>query len=154
MTERHDFPQPDPLFVLAYVWHVGPLIVGVGHCRVIEYEHQNGPEGAERVVVPEALARLIDDPAAWWWNGDTAVPRESSGIDASGAMVAANGADEVAITGIPPGARLWISGTMNIRDLAVDDDHLALTTTQPGLMRVRIVCPPPYLTWEHDIHAT
>jgi len=154
MSTMQDQPQPSPHMPMACVWHIGGKIVAFGHAPISDYDRQSGPDGAEREVIPLATFAAMSSPEAWCWDGAAVVPRQSSSIAASTASIRANGVDEVAITGIPAGSRLRLSGAITLPDTPLDDDHLSLTTTQPGRLMVRIICPPPYLNWEHAIDAT
>ena len=155
MTDMFDFPQPDGLMPIHFIWHVGPTIVGAGHSRFQEYDAQAGPPGADHHAISTADAVALEaNLRGWWFDGVAIVRRVPAPIHLNSQIIEANGLDEAVISDIPAGCLVSLQGPLlRVRGQPITAPTVTLTSTTPGQLRVWIACPPPFQDWEGVIDA-
>lgn len=155
MTETTE----DFVLVCYFIWHRDGAIVGTGCCPaelappLVGPSINPGPPGATFASIPADVSQAMGDPDRWWWNGQDVVPRELSPVAISTNTIAADGLEEVTISGIPAGTEISISGALVVPWTPVEGGSVTLTSTEPGRLSIRLRMPPPYLDWRGTVNA-
>lgn len=105
----------------------------------------------EKIVFVDALPPL---PLTNWRvvNG-AVVERAAIAAVVSGETIAADGIAECLITGLPNPCSVTIAGAAEVAPAEVAGGTLALTSTQPGAITIRVTADPTHKPWETVIHA-
>jgi len=149
------FGPPTPSYLdVGWVDVMDGAIVGVGSCPPDALEGQWQRPGTTRHYILAADSQAIaTDMRRYWLSGDQVVGRVPSSISLTQSTIAADGMEEVAITGIPLGSRLSASGAVSIRSTLITSEEVTLTSSQIGKIRLSLACPAPYLDWSGEVDA-
>jgi len=96
----------------------------------------DGPPDHYRVVQGEVVARAVMAPSV------------------SATTIAADGEEVCVIAGLPDPCLVVVSGAVAAGLMDVTGGELALTSTVPGAIHVRVTANPVWKPWEGTIHAT
>jgi hypothetical protein len=133
-------------------------IVGAGTTDLNMMIPSNAPSfGPPRQYITEKQWVAIGkDFFGWRWDAGTnmPVPREAMLAVASTFSLAADGVATMQITSIPAGTIAKITGAVTVAPFVIDDGHLELSSTKPGVIKVELTRNPTYKPWKVSIYAT
>lgn len=108
------------------------------------------PEGAAILVVPVLPTGPFDHFRVA--NGEV-VERASIAPTISADVIAANGIAESIIAGLPNPCRVTFRGAVDAGPADLTGGAFTLTSTQPGVITIRVTADPTHKPWEGVIHA-
>lgn len=147
MSEGMGPPPPDTLQV-AWLEELDGEIVGCGYCPLSDREMQVTPSGATRHdITMEQHTQVSLGFRRFAWVEGAVVARSAVAITLSATTIAADGEEELEVTGIPEGARLRVSGAVSLPWTVITGGEVVLTASVPGRVMLELRCPAPHADW-------
>ena len=144
--------------------HDSPLTTTLLHDAqgVINSVYQSSNGEMPRALIPDQSVGPVvandhpaaHNPLAYRIVNGAVIERASVIATVSTNLIAANGAEECVIAGLPDPCRVTITGAVSAGPVDVVGGTLALTSTQPGAIKVTVRADPTHKAWETTIHAT
>ena len=141
-------PPPPATLSVAWLDEVDGDIVGCGYCPLAEREMQVTPAGVTRhdITMAEHTQVSLGFRRFAWVEGALAA-RSPVTITLSATSIAADGVEELEVTGIPDGARLRVSGAVSLPWTVITGGEAVLTASVPGSVMLELRCPAPHADW-------
>jgi hypothetical protein len=107
-------------------------------------------DGCELVVIPAQLTARLD---YYRVVDGHVVERPGMPVDLSTTSIAADGAAECVLSGLPDPCTVTITGAVHAGALEVTGGSLIITSTAPGAITISVAANPVWKPWEGVIDA-
>lgn len=104
-------------------------------------------------VSDDDLNRVLPGMMRLYMVDGVILDRVAPPISMSAASIAADGLEEIEVSGIPEGSSMRISGAVTLPWTLIESGVATLTASIPGASSISVRCPPPYLAWSGAFDA-